>query len=218
VSPDLVIDGRLAALLARAGRPIVLEVTEHVAIADYAAVRAAIGRLGVVVRVAVDDAGSGVANFGHIVELHPAFVKLDIGLVRGIETDLTRQALIVGLLHFGNEAVHQTIAEGVETKEELATLQRLGVRLVQGYLLGRPAPAAEWVARADALSATTARDDAAVERDTMAGARAHATAARDTIAEARDSAAGERDSIAEARDEAAAERDTIADARHTEGP
>jgi EAL domain-containing protein (putative c-di-GMP-specific phosphodiesterase class I) len=59
----------------------------------------------------------------------------------------------------------------VETKEELATLQRLGVRLVQGYLLGRPAPAAEWVARADALSATTARDEAAAERDTIADAR-----------------------------------------------
>ena len=186
VSPNLVTaDEGLGELLRRSNRPVVLEVTEHVAVPDYAALRAAIGRLRPEVRVAVDDAGSGVANFSHIVELRPAFVKLDIGLVRGIDTDLTRQALMVGLLHFASESASQTIAEGVETEEELATLRRLGVPLVQGYLVGRPAPAAEWVARADALSASIAREDAAVERDTIAAARTKATAERDTVAAAR---------------------------------
>jgi PAS domain S-box-containing protein len=146
VSPSLVEgEGRLAGILHRADRPIVLEVTEHVPIADYGALRAAMGRLRPEVRVAVDDAGAGVANFGHIVELRPAFVKVDIGLVRGIDADLTRQALMVGLLHFASESASQTIAEGVETEEELATLRRLGVPLAQGYLLGRPAPGADFV-------------------------------------------------------------------------
>ena len=99
---------------------MVLEVTEHVPVADYVALRAAIGRLRPEVRVAVDDAGAGVANFGHIVELRPAFVKLDIGLVRGIDSDLSRRALMVGLLHFAAESASQTIAEGVETELELA--------------------------------------------------------------------------------------------------
>jgi EAL domain-containing protein (putative c-di-GMP-specific phosphodiesterase class I) len=143
VSPTLLTGSRrLAAVLRRAKHPIVLEVTEHVAVDDYAALRAAIDRLRPTVRVAVDDVGSGFANFGHMVELRPAFVKLDIGLVRGIDGDLTRQALIVGLLHFAKESDSQTIAEGVETEEELATLRRLGVPLAQGYLLGRPAEAA----------------------------------------------------------------------------
>ena len=242
VSPNLVTtDVRFGALLRGSDRPLVLEVTEHVAIPDYAILRAAIGVLRPTVRVAVDDAGSGVANFSHIVELRPAFVKIDIGLVRGINADLTRQALMVGLLHFASESASQTIAEGVETEEELATLRKLGVPFVQGYLVGRPAPAAEWVARADARSASTARDDAAAERDTSAAARtkataerhtvaatratataerdviaearAHATAERDTTAEVRDAAATERDTIAGARDEAATERDTIAGAR-----
>ncbi|MDR3473275.1 MAG: EAL domain-containing protein [Devosia sp.] len=150
VSPSLVTgDGRLAGVLRRADRPLVLEVTEHDPVNDYAALRAAIGRLRPEVRVAVDDAGSGVANFGHIVELRPAFVKLDIGLVRGIDADLTRQALMVGLLHFASASVSQTIAEGVETDEELATLRTLGVPLAQGYLLGRPAPVAQWAEPAD---------------------------------------------------------------------
>jgi len=151
VSPGLVTGGgRLAGVLRRAGRPIVLEVTEHVPVDDYATLRDAVGRLRPEVRVAVDDAGAGVANFSHIVELRPAFVKLDIGLVRGIDADLARRALMVGLLHFASESASQTIAEGVETADELATLRKLGVPLAQGYLLGRPAPAAEWVARADA--------------------------------------------------------------------
>jgi PAS domain S-box-containing protein len=146
VSPGLVVgQGRLAGLLQGADRPIVLELTEHVPILDYDALRAAIGRLRPEVRVAVDDAGAGVANFSHIVELRPAFVKVDIGLVRGIDADLTRQALMVGLLHFARESASQTIAEGVETEEELATLRRLGVPLAQGYLLGRPAPGADFV-------------------------------------------------------------------------
>ncbi len=146
VSPSLVVgEGRLAGILQRADRPIVLELTEHLPILDYAALRAAIGRLRPAVRVAVDDAGAGVANFGHIVELRPAFVKVDIGLVRGIDTDWTRQALMVGLLHFARESASQTIAEGVETEEELATLRRLGVPLAQGYLLGRPAPGADFL-------------------------------------------------------------------------
>jgi PAS domain S-box-containing protein len=145
VSPNLVTgDRRLAGVLRQADRPVVLEVTEHVAIEDYAVLRAAIGRLRPAVRVAVDDAGAGVANFSHIVELRPAFVKLDMRLVRGIEGDRTRQALVLGLLHFANESASQTIAEGVETDEELAALQALGVPLAQGYLLARPAHVDEW--------------------------------------------------------------------------
>ena len=214
VSPNLVTaNAPLAGLLRRVDRPVVLEVTEHVVIPDYAALRAAIGVLRPEVRVAVDDAGAGIANFGHIVELRPAFVKLDIGLVRGINVDLTRQALMVGLLHFASESASQTIAEGVETEQELATLRRLGVPLVQGYLVGRPAPAAEWVARADARSASIARDDAAAERDTSAAARTEATTERHTVAATRALARAERDAIAEVRTEGTDERDTIAGAR-----
>ncbi len=145
VSPSLLTGSRrLVGVLRAADRPVVLEVTEHVPVDDYAALRAALGRIRPAVRVAVDDAGAGVANFGHIVELRPAFVKLDMRLVHGIETDLTRQALVLGLLHFASEAVSQTIAEGVETEAELRALRTLGVPYAQGYLLGRPAAAEDW--------------------------------------------------------------------------
>ena len=90
-----------------------------------------------------DGRGAGVANFGHVVELHSAFVKLD-RRVHGIEADLARQALVLGLLNFASEAVSQTIAEGVEAEAELGVLRALGVPFAQGYLLGRPAPVEDW--------------------------------------------------------------------------
>ena len=148
VSAALILERvRLAAILDRRTRPIVLEITEHDAIEDYAGVRATVPLLGADIRVAVDDAGAGVANFSHIVELRPDFVKIDVGLVRGVNHDLTRQALIVGLRYFAEATNGWVLAEGVETEEERQTLIGLGLELGQGFLFGRPASAATFNTR-----------------------------------------------------------------------
>ena len=76
--------------------------------------------------------------------MRPAFIKLDISLIRGVNTDLTRQALIVGLGHFSRTIGHTLIAEGIETHAERATLVALDIHFGQGYLLGRPAEVTEW--------------------------------------------------------------------------
>ncbi len=139
VSPRLLAaPGRLREILWAADRPIVLEVTEHELIEDYEAVRKAIRSLGRDIRLAVDDAGAGVANFGHIIDLRPDFVKLDISLVRRVNANLGRQAMVVGMRHFSRTAGCRLIAEGVETEEEAATLRTLGVEFGQGYLFGHP--------------------------------------------------------------------------------
>jgi EAL domain-containing protein (putative c-di-GMP-specific phosphodiesterase class I) len=96
--------------------------------------------------MAVDDAGAGIANFNHLLELRPAFVKIDIGLVRGVDADPGRRAVVAALIHFAAESGCQVIAEGIETEAELATLEDLDVTLGQGYLLARPAPVDEWIA------------------------------------------------------------------------
>ena len=131
---------QLRAVLLSAGRPLVLEITEHETIDDYEALREAILTLGRDIRVAVDDAGAGVANFGHIIDLRPDFVKLDISLVRRVNANLGRQAMVVGMRHFARTAGCRLIAEGVETAEEADTLTSLGVEFGQGYLFGRPEP------------------------------------------------------------------------------
>jgi EAL domain-containing protein (putative c-di-GMP-specific phosphodiesterase class I) len=130
---------RLSELLAVRTRPIVLEITEHEMIDDYAPLHAVMARLGADVRLAVDDAGAGVANFRHLVELRPDLVKIDASLIRGANADLSRQALIVGLVHFADVSGAQVLAEGLETDAEQETVQRLGVNLGQGFLLGQPA-------------------------------------------------------------------------------
>jgi EAL domain-containing protein (putative c-di-GMP-specific phosphodiesterase class I) len=87
----------------------------------------------------VDDAGAGYAGLQHILEIHPDIVKLDIALVRDLDTDPVRRALISGMVSFAREAGCVLLAEGIETDSELASLRTLGVSLGQGYLLGRPA-------------------------------------------------------------------------------
>ena len=130
----------LIAVLERADRDVVLEITEHVQIADY---RKLVGALDLVrshARLAVDDAGAGYAGLRHILELRPHFVKLDISLVHNVDTDAARQAMVAGMAHFARNAGCELIAEGIETEEELLELIRLGISLGQGYLFGKPGP------------------------------------------------------------------------------
>jgi PAS domain S-box-containing protein len=140
-SPELILAGEpLRTILAGRRRRLVLEVTEHAAITDYPAFRASMAALGPKVELAVDDAGAGFASLRHIVELRPAFVKLDRWLVADLESDETRQSMIVGLCHFARATGCRLIAEGIETDSELAVLRALTIELGQGYLLGRPLP------------------------------------------------------------------------------
>jgi PAS domain S-box-containing protein len=143
VTPELVLSRvELRDLLRDTKARIVLEVTEHAPVADYVEFRRAIADIGRSVLLAVDDAGAGFASLRHILELRPAFVKLDLSLVRGIDSDPAKQALVAGMHHFAHTTGQRLIAEGVETEAEAAALRALDVRLGQGYLLGRPAPAA----------------------------------------------------------------------------
>jgi EAL domain-containing protein (putative c-di-GMP-specific phosphodiesterase class I) len=146
VSPALIIAGEsLRDLIASSARPLVLELTEHVPVEDYDVLRSAIQALGPGLRYAIDDAGAGFASFRHIVELKPQFVKLNVDLVRAIDRDDARQAFVAGMVYFAVKTRCSLVAEGIETRAERAALQSIGVGLGQGYLLGRPAPAAEAV-------------------------------------------------------------------------
>lgn len=145
VSPIFLAEcAQLTAILTHRTRPIILEITEHDIVDDYAPLHAAMRAMGPDVRLAVDDAGAGVANFEHLVNLRPDLVKIDAGLIRGVNADVSRQALIVGLVHFAAVSGALVLAEGIETQAEEETVQRLGVTLGQGFLLARPAPIEEW--------------------------------------------------------------------------
>jgi EAL domain-containing protein (putative c-di-GMP-specific phosphodiesterase class I) len=135
LSPDF-----RAVLDAAPAERIVLELTEHTPVTDYSAFARGLDHLrSQGVRLAVDDAGSGFSSFSHILNLTPDIIKLDTVLTRGIDKDPARQALGRALLTFGLEAYRTTIvAEGIETRDELAMLRSLGCPSGQGFLLGRP--------------------------------------------------------------------------------
>jgi EAL domain-containing protein (putative c-di-GMP-specific phosphodiesterase class I)/CheY-like chemotaxis protein len=139
---ELVESGRLDEVLT--GQPlerVVLEVTEHAAIADYAAFVDALApwrERGL--RVAVDDAGGGYASFRHILRLSPDLIKLDASITRDLHADRRRRALARALIGYARELDLVVVAEGVEVEAELDVLRQLGAHWAQGFHLGRPRP------------------------------------------------------------------------------
>ena len=122
-------------------RRLVLEITERIAIKDYPRFRERINAFRARgIRVAVDDAGSGFAGLGSIANLEPNFIKLDISLIAGIDANATKQHLVETMVRFANEQGAMVIAEGVERAEEFATVERLGVHLVQGFFVDHSRP------------------------------------------------------------------------------
>lgn len=145
VSPQLLANDGLGAVLAAADRPVVVEITEHDPIDDYDGAIERLRRLGDQVRLAIDDAGAGYSSMTHILALSPNEVKLDREWVRGVDVDLARQALIAGLVTFAEATGTTLVAEGVETESEAIRLTELGVGHAQGFHLGRPARTDAWV-------------------------------------------------------------------------
>ena len=123
-----------------AGR-VVVEVTEHAAVDEYAPLIEAVGRLKELgIRLAVDDVGAGYSGLSHILRIAPDVVKLDVSLTRGIHADPAKQALASAAVTFASRVRVGIVAEGVETAQEADTLRVLGVRYGQGYHFARPGP------------------------------------------------------------------------------
>lgn len=93
-------------------------------------------------RTAIDDFGAGYAGLGLLSKFQPDIVKLDMELVRDVEQDRAKRTILAGTLRILAELEITAICEGVETPGEYAVLRDLGVELMQGYLIGRPALAA----------------------------------------------------------------------------
>jgi EAL domain-containing protein (putative c-di-GMP-specific phosphodiesterase class I) len=131
----------LPAVLEPFGPRIVVEITEHEAVEDYAALVRSLDTLrGLGCRVAIDDAGAGFASLRHTLQLAPDIVKVDISLTRDIDSDRGRRALASALISFADEMGMTIVAEGIESQAELDTLRELGVIYGQGYFLAEPAP------------------------------------------------------------------------------
>jgi EAL domain-containing protein (putative c-di-GMP-specific phosphodiesterase class I) len=159
VSPTTILSPRLPGFLRGFDETrLVLELTEHAPVDDYGRLNAALKRLrrrGI--RLAVDDAGAGFSSLNHILLVRPDIVKLDVSLIRGVDTDVARRSLVRGLCHFTAEIGADCIAEGVETDAQARTLRDLGVGHGQGWHLGPPRQRGQRRGTADVTGSPTAR-------------------------------------------------------------
>ena len=89
-------------------------------------------------RTAIDDFGAGYSGLTLLSRFQPDVVKLDMELVRGIDSDRVRRAIVSSIRKLCDDLGVILVAEGIETLEEYATLRDLGVSLLQGFLFARP--------------------------------------------------------------------------------
>ncbi|HYA00131.1 MAG TPA: EAL domain-containing protein [Candidatus Binatia bacterium] len=156
LSPATVLTPGLTDELSRRRRhQVVVEITEHTPIEDYAEIRRVLTELrSSGIRLAVDDLGSGYASLRHIVQLGPDILKVDMSLVRGIAAAPHQQGVVKTLVTFAEEFGAKLVAEGIETQAELDALAALGVTMGQGNHLGRPVPLAKPPSRGPSGAAT----------------------------------------------------------------
>nr|WP_231554394.1 EAL domain-containing protein [Arthrobacter sp. L77] len=143
VSPALLLSPLVQQVWAEQGGlgGVVVELTEQTPIESYLQLEPHLNALRAAgAMIAVDDAGSGYAGLQHLLALRPSIIKMDRELVRDIDADEAKRALMEMIGLFAGRVDAWILAEGIERVEELDTLAALGVPLVQGYLLGRPAP------------------------------------------------------------------------------
>jgi EAL domain-containing protein (putative c-di-GMP-specific phosphodiesterase class I) len=139
VSPGVAASQELYEIVAPVAHRLVIEITEHAPVEDYAELDAALARLrerGA--RLAIDDVGAGFANLRHVLHLAPDILKLDLSLTNDIDIDPSRRALASSLLTFARGINAQVTAEGIESPAALRQLRNLGIDYGQGYYLGRP--------------------------------------------------------------------------------
>jgi len=119
---------------------IVIEVTERQTVGDFPLLRAAIERMRAFgFKIAVDDAGVGYSSLNAIAELRPEFIKIDHGLIRGVDLNSPKRAMLAAFVDYARNIGTAILAEGIETRDELAALIDIGVPFGQGFLLVRPA-------------------------------------------------------------------------------
>ena len=128
-----------AAPLSRHAGRVVLEITERAALESIDDLMGRVARLRQMgFRIALDDLGAGYAGLTSFAHLEPEIVKVDMSLIRDVDSSPTKQKLLESIITLCRDLKIQIVAEGVETERERNTLVRLGGDLCQGYFFARP--------------------------------------------------------------------------------
>ena len=223
--PDLITTLREAMLEGKcAPSTIIIEVTESVLLDDLGTISAsleAIKALGI--GLDLDDFGTGYSSLQYLRQLPIDRLKVDQGFVAGLGVNGADTAIVASTIALAHALGLRTIAEGVETHEQLALLREMGCDFSQGYLLSRPADMEAFTAWLDAcvpaeVVSVEVQTSVAVSRKRggTADRREVKADVRDAQADTRETKANSRDETASTRDEQANDRDTEANNRDTE--
>jgi diguanylate cyclase (GGDEF)-like protein len=121
---------------------ICLEVTEHVVLGDVDTTSGILRRLRTMgIKLALDDFGTGYSSMKQLKQLPITALKIDMTFVAGLGISEHDSAIVDAAVNLANAFGLGTVAEGVETHQQIYELRKRGCRSAQGYLLGRPAPA-----------------------------------------------------------------------------
>jgi diguanylate cyclase (GGDEF)-like protein len=122
---------------------LTLEVTERVLVEGAEPMISRLAELrGLGIRLAIDDFGTGYASLAYLRQLPVDIIKIDPSFVAGLGADATLGLLTRAIVQVGDDLGLAVVAEGIERSEQLEMLRAMGCRLGQGYLVGRPMPAA----------------------------------------------------------------------------
>ncbi len=119
---------------------IVVEITEQEGVEDFSRLLDVVKKLkDIGVQIAIDDFGSGYANYAHILRIRPDYLKIDGSLVKNILTNDESKILVKSIIRFAKELNITTVAEYVESEDIFELLKEYGVDEYQGYYFGKPA-------------------------------------------------------------------------------
>ncbi len=119
---------------------IIIELSEQYPLDDYALMRDATDHFRALgFQIAIDDLGAGYAGLRAWSELRPDYVKVDRHFIERVDSDPVKREFLRSILEIAKELNCHVVAEGIETVEQLITVQSIGIPFGQGYFIGRPA-------------------------------------------------------------------------------
>jgi len=128
---------------------VVCEITETALLRDTAAAEAFVqGLIEVGCKVALDDFGSGYGGFAYLKRLPVSYLKIDREFVRDLAQETSSRHVVSAVVNLAKAFSMQTVGEGAEDDATVELLTQLGVGRAQGYVIARPGPVAEVLARA----------------------------------------------------------------------
>ena len=118
---------------------IVIEITEEESL-DYHALQHKKNASAFSGVFALDDYGSGYSNEKSLLDLAPGYIKVDLSIIRDIDTDPDKQQIVENIVAYAHKRDMKIVAEGLETPEEINKVLELGVDLLQGFYIAKPHP------------------------------------------------------------------------------